>query len=407
MKIGILSKNYAAQRLFLSKINNATYKDIRFYNSYLWKNAYLWFLRMIGKLNMTPEEAAAKLFYDYRSLLPTGCDIFHFFNTICHDKQSPWVISVESAVPWSLNVTRCVESANPDFSVLKDDEYLISALESLSRNNCLAIMPLSHCSYNIQKELIKQFPKFADAILSKLVTLLPPQDLLINDVSEKGLTYSDDEEFTFFYVGRNYFRKGGRDTVEVLARLHKKYNFKLVLISALEKDEKKYERTDHDLEDAKRFIAENKSWIEYYDGLPNSVVLEKLKKAHVALLPTWMDTFAYSVLESQACGTPIISTSLRALTELNGTDVGWLINVPVNRLNNPILNNRADFYHFEEMLQAGLEENVIYVLEHRQEVKAKAAKCLERIKNNNSPSEYAKRLQLLYQGRVQEIKRHN
>lgn len=46
-----------------------------------------------------------------------------------------------------------------------------------------------------------------------------------------------------------------------------------------------------------------------------------MKKAHVCLLPTWMDTFAYSVLEAQACGTPVISTSLRALTEINNENV--------------------------------------------------------------------------------------
>lgn len=66
--IGILSKNYAAKRLFLNKIGECQYKDIRFYNWYLWKNAHLWFLRAIGKLNMTPEEAAAKLFYDYKAI---------------------------------------------------------------------------------------------------------------------------------------------------------------------------------------------------------------------------------------------------------------------------------------------------------------------------------------------------
>ena len=149
------------------------------------------------------------------------------------------------------------------------------------------------------------------------MTLLPPQEPQVGSIEEKGLSYSDEEPFTFFYVGRNYFRKGGRDTVEVLAKLHKKYDFKLILISALDKDEAKYERTEHDQEDAKRLIAKNSSWIEYHETLPNDVVLEKLKKAHVALLPTWMDTFAYSVLECQACGTPVISTSLRALTEIN------------------------------------------------------------------------------------------
>ncbi len=317
MKIGVLSKNYAAKRLFLNKVKGAEYRDLRFNNCHLWRNAHLFILRAMGKLNMSPEEAAAKLFYDYKSVFPTGCDVLHFFNTVNHDKRTPWVVSVESAVPWPLSVTRCVGSAEPCFSTLRGDKYVMAALDALARDNCLALMPLSHCSCNIQKELLKEFPECGEAISRKLVTLLPPQEPQVSSIEEKGISYSGDEPFTFVYVGCNYFRKGGRDTVEVLTRLHKKYDFKLVLVSALAKDEAKYERTDHDIEDARRLIALNSDWIEYYAELPNSAVLEKLKKAHVALLPTWMDTFAYSVLECQACGTPVISTSLRALTEVN------------------------------------------------------------------------------------------
>ena len=81
MKIGILSKNYAAQRLFLDKLPECQYKDVRFYNWCLWKNAYLWGLKAIGKLKMSPEEMVAKLFYDFQTIIPTGCDVFHFFKT--------------------------------------------------------------------------------------------------------------------------------------------------------------------------------------------------------------------------------------------------------------------------------------------------------------------------------------
>lgn len=174
MKIGVLSRNFAARRLFLDKLPDASYKDIRFYNYYLWKNAHLWFLRAIGKLNMSPEEAAAKLFYDYKSAVPTGCDIFHFFNTINHDKKKPWVISIESAVPWLLNVTRCVEAVTPDFTSLRNDRYVRKAVEALARDNCLAMMPLSRCSCNIQRMLVSQFPEHEAVIREKLVTLPPP-----------------------------------------------------------------------------------------------------------------------------------------------------------------------------------------------------------------------------------------
>lgn len=403
--IGILSRNYAAKRLFLNKISECQYRDIRFYNCYLWKNAHFWFLHIIGKLKMTPEEVAAKMFYDYKAVVPTGCDVFHFFNTINHSNTPNWVISVESCVPWPIEVTRIVESANPDFSSIRDNPYVLEAMKRLASDNCLALLPLSQCSYNIQKILINQFPQYEKRISEKLVTLLPPQELKIKSIDEKELSYDDNEIFTFVYVGRNYFRKGGRDTVEVLAKLHKKYNLKLILISALDKDEVKYERTDHDFEDAQALIEANKEWIEYYPSLPNNQVLDKIKKAHVALLPTWMDTFAYSVLECQACGTPVISTSLRALTELNDISVGWLIDVPVNKLNNPIMNNRDDFHKFEIQLQAGLERMICHVLENRNEVREKAANCLIRIQKMHDPKRYNECLRLAYKGQIWEIEK--
>lgn len=51
--------------------------------------------------------------------------------------------------------------------------------------------------------------------------------------------------------------------------------------------------------------------------------------------------------------------------------------MPVNRLNNPILNSRNDFKVFEEQLQAGLERTIVHVLENRHEVHEKAKQCLE------------------------------
>lgn len=118
-----------------------------------------------------------------------------------------------------------------------------------------------------------------------------------------------------------------------------------------------------------------------------------------------MDTFAYSVLECQACGTPVISTSLRALTELNDSSVGWLIDVPVNKLNNPIINNHDDFQKFESQLQSGLERVICHVLDNRTEVKEKAANCLVRIQTRHDPQRYCECLRLAYNGKVGEIEK--
>lgn len=404
MKIGILSKNYAAQRLFLDKLPECQYKDVRFYNWCLWKNAYLWGLKAIGKLKMSPEEMVAKLFYDFKMIIPTGCDVFHFFNCINLGKHSKWVISVESGVPWPVSVTRCVESEDADLSSITQDKYVERRIKALANSNCLGLLALSHCTENIQREIIKQFPQYESIIAKKMITLLPPQKLIIGDVLEKGVTWIEEEPLTFIYVGSDFYRKGGRETVLVLSELHKRYSFKLILISPMAVDEKRYMRTENDEKESKCLIEKNKDWIEYYDRLPNTEVLEKMKKAHVCLLPTWMDTFAYSVLEAQACGTPVISTSLRALTEINNENVGWLIDVPVNRLNNPLHLTREQQDIFSEKLLNGLYDKVEYVLKHHEEIKDKAMKCLVKIKDYHSPQIYEEKLRMVYQGRIGEIK---
>ena len=404
MKIGILSKNYAAQRLFLDKLPECQYKDVRFYNWCLWKNAYLWGLKAIGKLKMSPEEMVAKLFYDFKMIIPTGCDVFHFFNCINLGKHTKWVISVESGVPWPVSVTRCVESEDADLSSIAQDKYVERRIKALANSNCLGLLALSHCTENIQREIIKQFPQYESIIAKKMITLLPPQKLVINDVKEKRVTWNEEEPLTFIYVGSDFYRKGGRETVLVLSELHKRYSFKLILISSMAVDEKRYMRTENDEKESKCLIEKNKDWIEYYDRLSNTEVLEKMKKAHVCLLPTWMDTFAYSVLEAQACGTPVISTSLRALTEINNENVGWLIDVPVNRLNNPLHLTKEQQDIFSEKLLNGLYDKVEYVLKHREEIKDKAMKCLVKIKDDHSPQKYEEKLRMVYQGRISEIK---
>lgn len=404
MKIGILSKNYAAQRLFLDKLPECQYKDVRFYNWCLWKNAYLWGLKAIGKLKMSPEEMVAKLFYDFKMIIPTGCDVFHFFNCINLGKHTKWVISVESGVPWPVSVTRCVESEDADLSSIAQDKYVERRIKALANSNCLGLLALSHCTENIQREIIKQFPQYESIIAKKMITLLPPQKLVINDVKEKRVTWNEEEPLTFIYVGSDFYRKGGRETVLVLSELHKRYSFKLILISSMAVDEKRYMCTENDEKESKYLIERNKDWIEYYDRLPNTEVLEKMKKAHVCLLPTWMDTFAYSVLEAQACGTPVISTSLRALTEINNENVGWLIDVPVNRLNNPLHLTKEQQNLFSDKLLHGLRDKLEYVLQHREEIKDKAMKCLVKIKDYHSPQIYEEKLRMVYQGRIGEIK---
>lgn len=71
--------------------------------------------------------------------------------------------------------------------------------------------------------------------------------------------------------------------------------------------------------------------VRVHAGLPNAEVRALLRRAHFGLLPTFSDTFGYSVLESMAEATPVIATRQGALPELiaDGED-GILLDLPVN-----------------------------------------------------------------------------
>jgi glycosyltransferase involved in cell wall biosynthesis len=399
MKIGITSRNYAAKRLIINKIENATYENVRFYNFFFWRNAHLWFLKLIGILKITPEKQASKLFYKYKMLYNKKFDIFHFFNTINYSYKNEWVISVESGVPWTIDVIHCVENAQVDFNSIREKADVINALQYLAAPNCKALLSISDSSRNIQLEILKNFPLYEEAIKKKLITLHPPQSLIVNSIEEKEADLSA-VQLKFIFVGRDFFRKGGREMLKVFSQLKNNFDFKLTVISDIRIDEPKYLLDEDEIEKTKSFFEANSSWVEYHTFLPNNQVLQLIKEAHVALLPTWMDTYGYSILECQACGCPVISTSLRSLTEINDDKVGWLIEVPVNKLNNPIHNTKEEIHLFKDILEIGLYNSIYHVLTHPDEIKSKAKNCIEKIRKKHDPKTYNEQLFKIYQGDV-------
>jgi len=71
---------------------------------------------------------------------------------------------------------------------------------------------------------------------------------------------------------------------------------------------------DYDLESERSLL--NQPGIEHIPDASHNEVLTLMSRAHFTLLPTLHDTFGYSVIESLACGTPVIATATCAMPEL-------------------------------------------------------------------------------------------
>ena len=198
----------------------------------------------------------------------------------------------------------------------------------------------------------------------------------------------------FVFVGKDSIRKGVREIVEVMTEIRKtRKDFELYLILHLDnyKDYvfRSYDDSKEEMDELKMKIDTAKDWIHFYDRLPNEKVMEIVKQCDVGLLPTWHDTYGYSVLEFQSCGLPVLSTDCRALPEINKH--GWRISLSTNRIDSFKEKNRQRM-----LLQKEIHDIVIHILDHHEEIRARGCKSLDYIKACHNPDDYAEKIKLIY-----------
>lgn len=142
----------------------------------------------------------------------------------------------------------------------------------------------------------------------------------------------------------------------------------------------------------------NGTWLTHYYNLPNTDVLELIKRADIGLLPTYSDVFGYSVLEMQACGCPVISSDVRALPEINNNECGWVMEIG-NKTRHRELANIQEVLDTREM-ETKLEYVVREILVLGQIPVSMIQACLNRIVKYHSPAEHRKILENAYREAV-------
>ncbi|MBL4653116.1 MAG: glycosyltransferase family 4 protein [Flavobacteriales bacterium] len=298
------------------------------------------------------------------------CDLFHFFNGVSLGSK-PWVTTFETSLP----------------RVGANSSYMRLGVDRLNDSSCKQLIALSQNAYEIQSNYLEgNFPHLKQKILGKTTVLHPPQDLIINSYSEKKL----ETALTFTLIGADFFRKGGMETLEVFDYLlSKKYNIKLNIVSSMQYGDYATKTNKQDQEKALKLIAKHSQNINHYNSLPNTEVIKLLVNSHVGLLPTYADTYGYSVLESQACGCPVISTNIRALPEINNNEIGYQINVPKTENGGGNIFSVQDRASFSSTLREHLQEIITGIVNNPDKIREKGIRSLKYIKENHSPLKHA------------------
>ncbi len=307
------------------------------------------------------------------------CDIYHLFKGISFGKK-PWISTFETYIPrWGR----------------QKKTKLQSGVELLVSEPCKKLIAISACSKNIQEQYLNEnFPNFSDIISSKIKVIHPAQNSFIKTYLEKKLK---NDRIIFTLVGNQVFSKGGREVIKVLSNFnHKKFPIKLQLISNLSTDNYASFTNQSDVTIIKKLIAKNQSYIDYYCNISNDKVKQLLLQSHIALLPTYADTYGYFVLEAQAAGCPVITTNIRALPEINNNEIGWIIDIPKKPNGNAKLDSIEERRKFSDLICDQLEYIINHIFTNNQLIQIKGKLCLKRINEKHNPIDVAKRLELIY-----------
>ncbi|WP_373032375.1 glycosyltransferase family 4 protein [Sulfurovum sp.] len=363
--------------------NSLRYPEIRNFaypeNKYVYKEERDLFSTLLNQYFRFSKKIHPVLQYLFLRPWKSNVSFRHFFNTISFNKM-PWVVTFETTLPRLGNVPNSVYDL---------------AINQLVSDNCKKIIALSQCTYDSQAEYVKNnYPQFEKLLTKKMIVLHPPQRSLINDYGEKQLS---DHRIVFTLIGGDFFRKGGREILNVFNTLLPIYpHMELKIVSSMLFGDYASQTTEEDYVKAMRIINKYPENIEHYYNLPNEQVLELFKNTHIGLLPTWGDTYGYSVLEAQAAGCPTITTNLRALPEINNNDVGWIIDVPKLKNGNGQIETPAERDVFQNVIEKRLKEIIVSVIENPEIVKKKGIAALQRIKDEHNIENHYRVLQKVY-----------
>lgn len=385
IKILYIKQKYPEKRNIINKINNRECFYIK--NEVVKKPIYL-IKRLYLKLRKRSNWDIDGI-YKHKKYIQNG--VIHTFNTVCITPNA-WCVSFESIVPRiGATIERPWEKTNKIISH-EDENKINYLLDCIRKENCLNIIAISKSAYNLQRRMLEELNiKAPEEIFKKMVQIYPPQKLLINkdELYEK---FKDIKLMELIFISNPFFLKGGKEIIDVLSQLHKYYTFHLTVVSNFSITEHYVSKKESDYY---RKMMEKCPWITIYSNVSNDKVIELCRKAHVGLLPSYKETFGYSLLEMQAAGVPVISTNIRAYPELNNNECGWIIELKIDEFGEAYVDDANDLEENKAIVRNSLN-NILSSILKNNDLYKKALKCTERILLNHNERSYEVKLKEIY-----------
>lgn len=383
MKIYIESRDYATYR------NILTNKYVSNYGVLLNVNRVLASL-VVKVLTLFGFKVPSKIFkykYFFKSYKKNDGVILHTFNSVVADNR-PWVTTFETIVPRLPSSMSFHHGDKINWSALKNDKEFLKGIEYICSDNCKGIIALSICNYNMQLKVLDLFPEFKEKMMSKLFYIPPPQKAF-------NIDRKFDKNLRLMFVGNLFFCKGGMELLKVFSLLSKEINIELTIVSTLSTDDYATKTTSKDVKNALNIISSNKK-IKIYKNISNNTVIELMKEHDVGVLLSYAETYGYSVLEFQSVGCPVISTNVRALSELNNNKLGWIIDIPKNELGEAIYTNKESRKLISEIIKKQLHKIICDIYEDRNIIINKRNRAISNIIKKHDIDSFSEKVNDVY-----------
>ena len=301
------------------------------------------------------------------------CVGYHFWNATSFSNK-PWVTTLE--LP-------CCEPLR---------------LEHLSRSQCKKIFCLSSWVMDYQKRLLDNSP-YRDDILQKLELLHPSQNP--NTTESDLVNRNFDGTLKLLFVGRDFFRKGGYECVKAFSKIIELgLDAELTIVSQLTTNDYPVSAPIANLKHALKLIEDSQGKIKVFPEIGQQEVFNLMASSHIGLLPTYNDSYGYSVLEFFSYGCPVITTNILALPEINHPDRGWMIDMPlvdngdglklIDRTS-PDLNAKMSTLSTELLVEVFCS-----ILADRSQLNSKSMAALRYIKQSHDPQTNIEILEKVY-----------
>ncbi|WP_455853557.1 glycosyltransferase family 4 protein [Pantoea endophytica] len=298
----------------------------------------------------------------------------------------------ETELPRVLPVEGIPKFANPELA--RELRYVCSP-------RCKGIIAISEATRQIQLRLLEHFPREQAIIGPKLHVLHPPQPVL----QEKNAVVKEGP-VTFTFVGNEFYRKGGAEIVLAFSQLLRENvissnDVRVNLVGDLRRT---HNVAHQEFQDDAAFRVSVEGMLRecpifrHHTSLTNDAVLALIKTSDVGLLPTWQETYGFSVLEMQACGCPVITTNVRALPEINPENAGWLIRCPLNPMLELTVASVSDKTLLRSAIVSQLKTYILQIISDSKIVSERAKNSLARICLEHDPMLFRERLNRIYMG---------